>query len=376
MIIPKKQMQKIAEEIGETIHKNINIMDETGCIIASTDAGRIGMFHTGAIELLNSSLPELIIEKDSNGAKNGINLPLTIEDKNIGVVGITGRVEEVRELGNVIKKMTEIMILDWCRTNQKKAIDDQKRSFAVELLFGDDEEKLEFGIELLGMDMGQPRIVVVTDITFRSAHYNNEDSQEMMENITRKIKKSVESDNKQQLIVAMGMKVISIYNSCDVEKVYQDVKKIKGQVETAYPCILYSGIGSPGIGKKEIQWSYKEAGNACGYAKIVDNEFIKVYSNGDLRLLLTDISPKKRSDYLEGIYKNCDDEQIGEINKCLKSYLKNNGSIQRTAQELYIHKNTLQYRLGKIKSVTGYDPRILNEAIPLIMAVYLKDFVK
>ena len=37
MIIPKKQMQKIAEEVGAMIHRNVNIMDEQGIIIASTD---------------------------------------------------------------------------------------------------------------------------------------------------------------------------------------------------------------------------------------------------------------------------------------------------------------------------------------------------
>lgn len=48
MIIPRKQMQKIVEELEGTIQKNINIMDETGCIIASSDLSRIGTYHSGA----------------------------------------------------------------------------------------------------------------------------------------------------------------------------------------------------------------------------------------------------------------------------------------------------------------------------------------
>ncbi|MFI3208742.1 MAG: sugar diacid recognition domain-containing protein, partial [Eubacteriales bacterium] len=127
MIIPKKQMQKIVEEVGATIHKNVNIMDETGCIIASTDSERIGLLHSGAVELLENNLASIVIEKDSIGSKSGINLPLVIENKVIGVVGITGAVEEVGVLGTVIKKMTEILVWDWYTRNQKNAIETFKR---------------------------------------------------------------------------------------------------------------------------------------------------------------------------------------------------------------------------------------------------------
>lgn len=103
MIIPRKQMQKIADEVGAMIHRNINIMDENGVIIASTDKSRIGTLHAAAQELLQRDLPELLVERESEGVYNGINLPLKIENKVIGVVGITGPVEEVSVLGSVIK---------------------------------------------------------------------------------------------------------------------------------------------------------------------------------------------------------------------------------------------------------------------------------
>ena len=48
MIISKRKMQKIAEEIGGIIRKNVNIMDEKGVIIASTDMERIGISHEAA----------------------------------------------------------------------------------------------------------------------------------------------------------------------------------------------------------------------------------------------------------------------------------------------------------------------------------------
>lgn len=122
MIIPRKQMQNIVEELEGTIQKNINIMDETGCIIASSDITRIGTYHSGAQQVISQKLDELVIceEEQYTGAKNGINLPIIIEDEIVGVVGITGEKEEVQILGKIIQKMTKILIIDSYQNNQKK----------------------------------------------------------------------------------------------------------------------------------------------------------------------------------------------------------------------------------------------------------------
>ena len=124
MIIPRKQMQKIVEELEGTIQKNINIMDETGCIIASSDLSRIGTYHSGAQRVIRQKLDELVISDADQyaGAKNGINLPIIIEEKIVGVVGITGEKEEVQILGKIIQKMTKILIMDSYQNIQKKNI--------------------------------------------------------------------------------------------------------------------------------------------------------------------------------------------------------------------------------------------------------------
>ncbi|RDY27353.1 CdaR family transcriptional regulator, partial [Lachnotalea glycerini] len=360
MLIPKKQMQKIAEEVGETIHKNVNIMDETGCIIASTDPERIGMFHRGAMELLNHQMEKLIIhrdEKDYQGTRSGINLPLVIEEQVIGVVGITGEVEEVQLLGTVIKKMTEILILDWYKSNQKKALEDMKRSFAIELLFGDDEKRLEFGRELLGINMNLSRIVAVLDFVVKERKgVNDNKSQDLFEKITNMLRKEIEQ-NQQQLVMTMGMKIVIFYQMQNTNEVYKSINTAKNKIELLYSCKFYCGIGTTGDDKAGIQRSYREAESACNLVKQLTGETIKVYSNSDLRMLLVNIPYKKRLTYINTIFKDCEQEQVENVLQCLRCYINNNGSISKTSDELFIHKNTLQYRLTRIKALTGYDPR-------------------
>lgn len=373
LIIPKEQMQKIVEEVGQTIQKDVNIMDETGCIIASTDVARLGTLHVGAVELLEHHLPELIIEKGYQGTQNGINLPLVLDEEVIGVVGITGAVETVRILGVVIKKMTEILILDWYKNSQKQAVEELKRSFVTELLFGDDEKKLELGSAIFSIDITVPRIVSIWEVDVRS--HAPDSQQEAFEHIVSKIKKDVEQD-KQQLAVrmGMGMKIIMIHSTDNMNRVIKTIEEIKKNIEKPCQCRLYCGVGRSGTAKEGLQKSYKEADAACSLARTKKDAGICPYSETDLSMLMLNIPLEKREAFTNEVFKNCGCNQRKEMYQCLRSYIKNNGSISKISEELYVHKNTLQYRLAKMKTLTGYDPRVLEEAIPLIVALYLHEF--
>jgi len=75
-----------------SIHQDINIMDQDGVIFASTNPARCGKVHQGAVQLLGSELPSLMIWEDDpqKGVQRGINLPIVIGGKTVGVIGITG----------------------------------------------------------------------------------------------------------------------------------------------------------------------------------------------------------------------------------------------------------------------------------------------
>ena len=129
VIISRTQMQNIVDEMKETIHKDINIMDETGYIIASTDVQRIGMYHSGAQKIISQKVDQLIVYEEDlyDGMKEGINLPIVIENEIVGVVGITGKADEVAIFGKIIQKMAEIMIYDRYQRNSRQ-LEKQMRS--------------------------------------------------------------------------------------------------------------------------------------------------------------------------------------------------------------------------------------------------------
>lgn len=383
MIIPRKQMQKIVEELEGTIQKNINIMDETGCIIASSDLSRIGTYHSGAQRVIRQKLDELVISDADEyaGAKNGINLPIIIEEKIVGVVGITGEKEEVQILGKIIQKMTKILIMDSYQNIQKKNMENMRNNFLFSWLFGNDdsgesEENLQLRGQLLGIDIDFDRVVVVfgvIEIKLHAQPKDAEDEQRLYDQVIREIKRCLKKEANHP-VCQIGTKIIGFFHSSDQQEILKYAQEIIYNVEKQYSCQLYAGVGAVGTNRLEIRRSYREADTACNLAMRLKNKKIKVYSDVDIELLLENISKQDRELFVKRIFKDCEEEETVRWVQLLRCYSENNGSITKTAEDLYIHKNTLQYRLSKLKEATGYDPRNIVESIPLYIAMLIYEF--
>ncbi|MBQ2048378.1 MAG: hypothetical protein II487_05300, partial [Schwartzia sp.] len=115
MFLAARQAQDIVEEIGAIVKQNINMMDEQGVIIASTDKNRVGSFHEAAKRIIDEELSELYVtaeaaKKAVPPMRAGINLPIEYQHHIVGVIGVTGDYEQVIGFGQIVKKMTEILI--------------------------------------------------------------------------------------------------------------------------------------------------------------------------------------------------------------------------------------------------------------------------
>ena len=132
MKISRSTGMRIVTELSDIIHQRINLIDEKGYIIASSDPERIGTVHQGALQIIHEHLRELIIYSDDEweGSRAGLNLPLEMEGRCIGVVGISGEYTEIEKYGRIIKKMTEILLLNEELQEQKR----MKRNIRSNLL--------------------------------------------------------------------------------------------------------------------------------------------------------------------------------------------------------------------------------------------------
>ena len=84
MRLGKDTAARIIREISMILDYDINIMDEKGAILASTNPDRIGMFHEGAFRIIRQGLDELAVYEDYYDLAGGESTRLFLETKVIG----------------------------------------------------------------------------------------------------------------------------------------------------------------------------------------------------------------------------------------------------------------------------------------------------
>ena len=94
------------------------------------------------------------------------------------------------------------------------------------------------------------------------------------------------------------------------------------------------------------------------------------YKDMELGLLLTSLDDKILYEYSYKVLKDIDLKELKEYKELFLLYGKYNGSISAIADEMFMHKNTIQYRLNKLESMTGYNPRNYNDYLVLWFAFF------
>lgn len=157
----------LLEEIKETIGRDVNIMDRTGTILASTDPKRIGQLHTIAKEILEQQLPvlEVAAGEEGPGAQQGVNLPIYVGGNCEGVIGITGPPDAVRDFGAIVKKMTEIMLTTMRQQEQSLLVEQARSLFLEEWLFAQGLDWAAFAERgaLLDIDIREPKRIAILE---------------------------------------------------------------------------------------------------------------------------------------------------------------------------------------------------------------------
>ena len=136
-----------------------------------------------------------------------------------------------------------------------------------------------------------------------------------------------------------------------------------------------------GVGKttKSILCLYKSYRQAIAVQKLQSKGKLRpeqiFYSEMGLYKLLMNIDDEDIiSDYLQNTVQpiiNYDRDNNTDLMGVLRANLENDGSVKETAQKLFVHRNTINYYLGKIKDLTGMDLSSLNVKTQLTTALML-----
>ena len=137
------------------------------------------------------------------------------------------------------------------------------------------------------------------------------------------------------------------------------------------------GIGSPAHHLRELADRYKEAQTAIEVGKVFDTEkSIISYENLGIGRIIYQLPTTLCEMFLSEVFKknpieSLDQETLYTINK----FFENNLNVSETSRKLFVHRNTLVYRLEKIKKLTGLDLREFDHAIVFKVALMLKKYL-
>ncbi|MGN0526011.1 MAG: PucR family transcriptional regulator [Acutalibacteraceae bacterium] len=174
--------------------------------------------------------------------------------------------------------------------------------------------------------------------------------------------------------IALVKEVKSDIDSKDLEKL---ARSISDAISSGFSSHAVIGIGTAVVGVKELARSFKEAQVALEVSKVFDTEKnIVSYDHLGIARLIYQLPTTLCEMFLKEIFKvgsidNLDQETLFTIQR----FFENNLNVSETSRKLFVHRNTLVYRLEKIKKLTGLDLREFDDAIVFKVALMVKKYL-
>ena len=362
MKLNTQTVHTLINELSSVIDYNLNIMDEEGVIISSTDENRIGQFHEAARLIIRLGLPSLLVHYDNeySGCKEGTNVPLVVDGEIIGVIGITGNVNETSKYANIIKKTAEILLKDYAALSEETRLNEARMFFLNSWLNGDvtDTSRIRRKLEQYGHHSASAFQAVIVD----NINGHNPARAFLSERI-KSFHTITTWNNTCGIIIGM------FPSSEDMIKYLKDVMSSVSNQDD-----FFFAVGDTVDSEDQLRYSYSHAFSLYQYIKNRSKALgvkyfgISYYCDYELGILANYIPEQKKREYAANTFAGFDAHSLNDIIPFILTYCECNGSINQIADRLFIHKNTVQYKIKRIKDVTGLDLRISRDLLQLIAA--------
>ncbi|WP_181833165.1 CdaR family transcriptional regulator [Bacillus taeanensis] len=348
--------QTIVEAAKEVIGKDINFINLDGKIIASTNVERLGTYHEAAVHAQKDRNTIEVFEDDTfKGAQQGINYPVVINEKLFCIIGISGDPKECHSLGFLLTKITEVFIKEQMISTINHSLDELRSSITRMLIFNEENKTLSMKeqLEQLHYELEDRAFVVI----IHRHGFNNSTS------LPINIPDFLMKHHIQLYTYLFPNQYILIINKSQ----YKTSLKLFTFQFNRFKANFSIGVGSL-HSLEQLDTSYKHAKLALKAAlskKALLCEYVKL----DFEAMLETIDFSVKKDYVKKLISTLSEDEIS----LLKAYYKSNLSLKQTAETLFIHKNTLQYRLDKIAHKTNLNPRDYHDSVKLYVALLLQD---
>ncbi len=163
----------------------------------------------------------------------------------------------------------------------------------------------------------------------------------------------------------------------DVKEIEKIARSIADTISTEFYTKVSIGIGTVVDNLKDLARSYKEAQIALEVGKVFDTEkTIISYEDLGIGRLIYQLPTTLCEMFLQEVFKKGPLESLDrETLLTIQAFFENNLNVSETSRKLFVHRNTLVYRLEKIRKLTGLDLREFEHAITFKVALMVKKYL-
>ena len=347
--------QGVIYQMKDAFDRVIGVIDENGVVISCSDLGKMGDVRQGVREELSFSTEFMSVDGYTYrymgiGTKSEYIVFVEGEDKMaekmskllaISLGNIKSLYDEKYDKGSFIKNIILDNILPsdiYVKSNELHFENEGRRAIMV--------IKFPAGAELSAYEMVQAYL---------------DGTQGYVINI-----------NEQDAVV-----VCDLEEEDATEELEDDAQALIAHMEKTYASRPLVGISSIVETLKDLARAYKEARVALEVGKVFDIErTVMSYDNLGIGRLIYQLPTTLCEIFLQEVFKKGSLESLDrETLMTVQSFFENNLNVSETSRKLFVHRNTLVYRLEKIRKLTGLDLREFDHAVTFKVALMVKKYL-
>ena len=355
-MISNQILQTTVDGLKEISRVDLCVIDAEGKVVAKT-FDNVAVCTADALVFIDSPADSQVV--------NGYQFFKVVEDGNLEYIILAkGTTDDVFMLGKLAAFQIQNLLVAY-----KERFD--KDNFIKNLLLDN----------LLRVDMYTRAEKLHIDTDVKRVVYIIETKHEKDINALETIR-TLFASRTRDFITAVDEKSIILVREVKSNETYEDLDKtaevIIDMLNTEAMSSAHIAYGTIVNDIREVSRSYKEANMALDVGKIFySDKNVVAYNRLGIGRLIYQLPLPLCQMFIREIFDgkspdDLDEETLSTINK----FFDNSLNVSETSRQLYIHRNTLVYRLDKLQKTTGLDLRVFDDAITFKIALMVVKYMK
>ena len=358
-----EEIKKCIRTAATILKSEAGVMDKDGLIFASTDPSAEGQ-----------------VDSASRAVMNGQDRFLSTSNKSYMKISINDQVRYIVYLcdtGTGARVNLELLG-EWINTVIREHGTDAEKEIFIKSVLLENELSGEIPVKAreYKINLSEPRLVIVV----RTNETDGASTLDILQSIYGESSNStvLAMDESTSLIVLNVSELSEAGSEADKDAYVDEITEALLDSLNNEGITAYIGVGSFVPQFPQIAKSYRDAMLALRVGKIFEkNCYISKYNRLGIGRLIYQLPSTLCRMFIEEVfpneaYKSLDEDTLATID----CFFENNLNGSETSRELFVHRNTLVYRLDKVKKNTGLDLRSFDDAVMFKMASMVRTYLQ